>query len=155
MSFLLPKSTIDMERSRLAETTSTFEFLQCFAGTFEIRNLCGDSILRLTDAPLFRLARDLVEGLRTIVRAKSTVTIFDFYGEFELEIVRVGQQEICIRKLGTEENVRASFSDLADSLHAALSLFLASIDTLFPIAAENADYKELRCQLKTPIEVAN
>jgi len=155
MSFLLPQSTIELERSRLSTGTTTFEFLQCFSGTFEVRNSCGNSILCLNDAPLLRLSRDLKEGIRSLQSNKRTVTVVDFYGEFELEITRVGPDEICIKKNGTAECVTAGFVELVDSLQSALCSFILDFDTLFPLASHNSDYKELRDQIKSAIEVAS
>jgi hypothetical protein len=153
--FLIPESTIQLERSRMSQSSSAFEFFQCFAGDFEIRDRSDKTILRLTDAPLLRLAADLGQALCTVVRNRTIVTIYDFYDEFELKVIWAGPQYICIEKIGTEEHVEADYFELGELVRDAVRSLLANIDSLFPSLAANDDYREFRNQLIAILESIN
>ena len=145
--FFLPESTIDLENSRSPRQMETHDLLQCFAGDVEFVAEDGKTIMRDVDAPIFRFAFDLANAVNTICAGERSTSFVDFYGEFEILMERLTEEEMRVTNTATGEGFLACPATLVHALREAIDILCPDVETRIPMLIANIHYQSLRKSL--------
>jgi hypothetical protein len=143
ISTSLPESTLQKDSQRHPEAMSAEELRICLAGEITFTSADERTLLAFHDVPVLGFAADLVDAARQVVSGKPEASFLDFYGEFEVHLLRDGE-EVHFTNTFSGESFTARVDHLRRAIKEWAPSLVGAVENAFPQITRNPRYPSLR-----------